>query len=116
MMIIRLTSVWIAVSAASLLSLVCHLLASELGAFLQSSGGELPLISKAFFPGAIAIYLFPLPLVIWAVVHSARHRNNSDLSLLIVTVTLSLSLIFIAIYFFAMALPFLPGTPRFLPE
>lgn len=115
-MIIRLISVWIAVLAASLLSLICHLLASELGgAFQQTSEGELPLISKLFFPGAIAIYLFPLPLLIWAVVHSARHRNNSDLSILIITVTLSLSLVFIGIYFFAMALPFIPGTPRFLP-
>ena len=105
----RLASVWIAVSSASLLSLICHSLAYDLAAYHRSLEAELPLVSAVFFPDALAIYLFPLPLLIWAALHCARSRDNPGISLLIVTATLSLSLIFIALFLLAMTLPFIPG-------
>jgi hypothetical protein len=116
MMILRLVSVWIAVVAAVMLALVCHLLASELGAFHRSLPADLPLISRVFFPDAIAVYLFPLPLVIWAAFHTVRSRAKADPALLIITTSLGLSLVFSAVYAYAMVLPFIPGYIKVLPE
>lgn len=104
---LRLACVWSAVTAAFLVVVICHSLAWELGGRLKPHS-ELPLISAVFFPNALAVYLFPLPLAIWAAFHSVKNRGNSDLGILIVTVTLSLCLIFIAAFMLAMALPFMP--------
>ncbi len=40
---------------------------------------ELHVISTAFYPGAVLIYLFPLPLLIGAAIYSVWHRKNADL-------------------------------------
>ncbi len=77
---------------------------------------ELPMISKAFYPDAVLIYLFPLPLFAWAVFHSARSRKSSELNLLTVTLTLSISIVFITVYIFGMNLPFIPVSVRIFTE
>lgn len=40
---------------------------------------ELPVISTAFYPDAVLIYLFPLPLLIGAAIYSVWNRKNTDL-------------------------------------
>jgi hypothetical protein len=110
----RLASVWIAVGAAAAVSILCYLLAGEAGRPIQARGGDLPLISKAFYPEAILIYLYPVPLAIWSLIHSVRRPDDRDQGLLIVTTTLSISIVFVAMFALALALPYIPGAPSVL--
>jgi hypothetical protein len=108
----RIISVWIAIGSAASVALVCHLLAWLAGIIIQSRmdmDSELPHISKAFYPDALLIYFYPLPLGIWALLHTIRGRNDGDQSLLLITTTLGISIIFIVVFAFALALPFMPA-------
>ena len=60
------------------------------------------------------IYLYPIPLGIWALAHTIKSRDDRDQSLLIVTTTLSISFVFIAACALALALPYIPGAPSLL--
>lgn len=113
-MIYRIASVWIAIASAAAVSILCFNLADEAARPILSRGAELPLISKAFFPGSMMIYLYPILLGIWALAHTIRSRDDRDQSYLIVTTTLSISFVFIAAYALALAMPYIPGAPSLL--
>lgn len=98
--------------AASLLSWICHLIAHQAGQYVLSTEMELPVISTAFYPGALLVYLFPLPLLIGAAIYSVWHRKNADLGLLLVTINLSTSIIFMAAFALAMLTPY----ARLMPQ
>ena len=72
---------------------------------------ELPHISKAFLPDALLIYLYPVPLGAWALLHTLRNRDDRDQSMLLITTTLCISITFIGVFAFALALPFIPTVP-----
>lgn len=114
----RLVAIWFSIGSASTLSFFCYGLAQWVGQFFRAhSGGKaLPLISESFYPDAILVYLFPVPLALWGVYNTIRHRNNSDLTLLLVAVTLGSCFVFLSIYLFSMALPFIPMSPVMLRE
>src|SRR5690606_14264531 len=111
-----LASVWVAVAASSGVALLCHLLALNIGRFQRWAGEELPLVSRWFFYDAVAVYLFPIPLGIWAAHHCIRSRDHRDLSYLIVAVALGWSLVFLALFLRAVVLPFLPIGRRMVPD
>jgi cytochrome c biogenesis factor len=113
-MIHRIVSVWIAIASAAAVAILCFALAGEAARPILYRGAELPLISKAFYPGSMLIYLYPLPLGVWALVHTIRSRDDRDQSLLIVTATLSISFVFFAAFALALALPYIPGAPSVL--
>lgn len=105
-MISRITSVWISITAAAAIAIFCFVLAGEAGRAITYEDVELPLISSVFYPESLLIYLYPIPLGIWALAHTIRSRNDRDLSLLIITSTLSISMVFIAAFILALVLPY----------
>ena len=113
-MIHRIVSVWIAIASAAVVAILCFALAGEASRPILYRGVELPLISKAFYPSSMLIYLYPIPLGIWALAHTIKSRDDRDQSLLIVTTTLSISFVFIAACALALALPYIPGAPSLL--
>lgn len=110
-MICRIASVWIAITAAATVAVSCFALAAEAGRPILYRDGELPLITKFFYPDSLLIYLYPIPLGIWALAHTMRSREDRDLSLLIITTTLSITMAFIAAFSLALVLPYIPGAP-----
>ena len=72
---------------------------------------ELPLISKVFYPESLLIYLYPIPLGIWALAHTIKYREDRDSSLLIITTTLSITMAFIAAFLLALVLPYIYRFP-----
>ncbi len=113
-MIKRIVSVWIAIGAAAAVAILCFALADEAARPILYRGADLPLISQAFYPDSMLIYLYPIPLCIWALAHTIRSRDDRDQSLLIVTTTLSISFVFIAAYALALVFPYIPGAPSVL--
>lgn len=112
-MIFRIASVWIAVASASIVSVICYAFAGSIG-YSEFGPFELPLISKFFYPDSIFLYLYPIPLVILALVHTIRTRDTKDHSHFLVAVTLSLTFVFLAAFLLAIALPFTPQSPKHL--
>ncbi len=110
-MIHRIVSVWIAVIAAAVVAALCFALAGEAGRSILYRNFELPLISKAFYPESLLIYLYPIPLGIWALAHTIRSREDRDLSQLIITATLSITMAFIAAFSVALVLPYIHESP-----
>jgi len=112
----RIVSVWIAIFSATAVACICHLLAGEAGIPIQSQlGAELPLISKVFYPDSVLIYLYPIPLWIWALLHTVISRDDREQSLLLITLIFSFSVIFIAGFILALALPYIPGSTIAIP-
>ena len=85
-MIQRLASVWISIASAATVSILCYILADEAGRPIQFRSDELPLLSKVFYPEALLVYLFPLPLALWSLSHTIRCPDDRDQGLLIVAV------------------------------
>ena len=113
-MIHRIVSVWIAIASSAAVAILCFALAGEAARPILYRGAEMPFISKAFYPGSMLIYLYPIPLGIWAFAHTIRSRDERDQSILIVTTTLGITIVFIAVFALAIALPFIPGAPSVL--
>jgi hypothetical protein len=110
-MIRRIASVWIAITAASAVAASCFALAGAVGRMIVYDDVELPLISKAFYPESLLIYLYPIPLGIWALAHTIRSREDRESSLLIITTTLSITMAFIAVFLLALVSPYISGFP-----
>jgi len=106
-MISRIASVWIAITAAAAVAFLCFVLAGAAGRMILYDDVELPLISKIFYPDSLLIYLYPIPLGIWALAHTIRSRGERDLSLLVITTTLSISMAFFAAFSLALILPYI---------
>jgi hypothetical protein len=113
-MIQRIVSVWIAIGSSAAVAFLCFILADYAGRPIRYRGGELPRLSELFCPDALLVYLFPLPLCIWALAHTIRSRDDRDQSILIVTATLGITIVFIAVFALAIALPYIPGAPSVL--
>lgn len=110
----RIISVWIAIGSAAAVSSICHLLAWLAETAIRSHrimDSELTQISKVFLPDALLVYLYPVPLGTWALLHTLRSRDDRDQSLLLITTTLCISIIFIGLFALALALPFIPTVP-----
>ena len=113
-MIQRIVSVWIAVGSSAAVAFLCFILADNAGRPIRYRGGELPRLSELFYPDALLVYFFPLPLCVWALAHTLRSPDDRDQSMLIVTATLSLSVVFLSVFALALALPYIPGAPSIL--
>ena len=112
-MIFRVTSVWIAVVSCSIVSIICYALASSIG-FSEHGPYELPFISKFFFPDAIVAYLYPVPLIILALLHTVYSREVGEHSQMLVALTLSSCLVFLSTFLLAIALPFTPKSATYI--
>jgi hypothetical protein len=110
-MIQRIVSVWIAIGSSAAVAFLCFILADYAGRPIRYRGGELPRLSELFYPDALLVYFYPLPLCIWALAHTLRSPDDRDQSMLIVTTTLSLSIVFLSVFALALALPYIPGAP-----
>jgi hypothetical protein len=113
-MIKRLSSVWLAIAGSASVSFVCYILAGEVGRPILYREVCLPLISRIFYPDSLLVYLYPIPLVIWALIHTLRSPYDHNLSHLIVTATYSTSILFIVVFALAIVFPFIPGAPSVL--
>ena len=107
-MIQRLVSVWVAVGSSAAVSFLCFILADNAARSIRYRSGELPRLSELFYPDAMLVYFYPLPLCIWALSHTLRSSDDRDQSMLIVTATLSLSIVFLTVFALALALPYIP--------
>lgn len=92
--------------------MLCYAFAGSVG-FSEHGPFQLPLISRLFYPDSLLVYLYPVPLVILGLLHSARTRNIQDHSHFLMIVTLSFTLVFAAAFGVAMALPFSPHSPKY---
>jgi hypothetical protein len=113
-MIFRIFSVWIAIIAAFGVSFFSSCTAGWMGGLIDRflSGKPLPAISSWFYtPGAL-IYWFPVPLFLWAVVFSVFFRRDAEHAALLRALSLGCSMVFLSVFIFAIALPFLPMSPR----
>lgn len=86
-MILQKFSVWVAILSAALVSSGCYLLAGELGRTLQYRGSDLQLLAQVFYPDALLIYLFPVPLGVWASIYSFKGKVNDGHGLLLIATT-----------------------------
>jgi hypothetical protein len=115
-MIRQKISVWIAILSAACVSNGCYLLASGLGRPLRYEGAELPLLARVFYPDAFLIYLFPIPLGIWALRYSFKGSRDDGNGLLIVTTTLGVTMVFLAWCAWGLVMPWIPGAPAMMPS
>jgi hypothetical protein len=107
-MIQRIVSVWIAVGSSAAVAFLCFILADNAARSIRYRSGELPRLSELFYPDAMLVYFFPLPLCMWALSHTLRSPDDRDQSILIVTATLSLLVVFLTVFALALALPYIP--------
>jgi hypothetical protein len=115
-MILRFISTWIAVIAAAAVSFFSHNMAhiTENLCRTVTGGAKLPWISEFFYPDAIFIYLFPIPLAVWALIYSFKFNRDAEHGALLRTMCLSLTVVFISLFICAIALPLLPWGPKVL--
>ena len=72
---------------------------------------QLPLLSRAFYPDAIFVYLFPLPFLVWATAAAIQKKRTEHMLLLIVC-SLGTSILFLAFFILAMVLPHMAVSAR----
>ena len=103
----RIASIWITVILASICSFLCFVAAQEIGADYnyKTGGGELPILSKLYYPDARAIYWYLIIPAIWAFYETIK-RASQDRAFLFVTATLALVIVFVVGWACGMALPF----------
>lgn len=111
----RIISVWVAVLSAGAVAVICHCIAGEAGRPILHHGRDLPLLSRVFYPDALLIYFYPLPLGLLALFFTTGGRENTEKSLLLITITLCVTMIFIVSFILGIALPYIPGTPVVMP-
>ncbi len=100
-----IASVWVSMIVLIGVSLACYLTAGAMGADLawEIADPQLPLISKAFYPDAICVYLFPVPFLMWAT--AATIQKKTEHMLLLIVGSLGTSILFLAFFILAMVLP-----------
>ncbi len=114
-MILQKFSVWVAILSATLVSNGCYLLAGELGRHLLYRGVPLPLLARVFYPDAHLIYLYPVPLGVWALIYSFNGKRDDGHGILLITTALGVSLVFLAWFMFGLMMPWIPGAPAEMP-
>jgi hypothetical protein len=115
-MILHKLSVWVAILSAALVSNGCFLLAGEVARPLLYRGVELPLIARVFYPDALWIYFYPVPLGVWALIFSFKGRRDDGHGILLITTTLGVSLVFLTWFMLGLVMPWIPGAPSLMPD
>jgi len=105
---LNILTLWIAIGVSIIIVTISNILASKVGLYFSGQNMELPYLSKLFYSGDLKSYLYPIPLCIWALIHTLRNPNDKDQSLLLITITLGISMIFLIIFIVALILPFIP--------
>lgn len=113
-MILQKLSVWVAIFSAALVSSGCYLLAGEVARPLLSKEVELPLIARVFYSDALWIYLYPVPLGLWAVIYSSKQSRNDGHGVLLITTTLGVTIVFLAWFMLGLVMPWIPGAPSIM--
>jgi hypothetical protein len=103
----RITSIWITVLLASICSFLCYVAAQQIGADynFKTGGAELPILSKLYYPNAVAIYWYPVIPAIWAF-YATIKKAGQDHAFLFVTATLALVIAFTVGWVCGMAIPY----------
>lgn len=113
-MILHKISVWVAILSAALVSNGCYLLAASLGRPMLYRGYELQLLAQVFYPDALWIYLYPVPLGVWASIYSFKGKVNNGHGLLLITTTFGITLVFLAWFILGIVMPWIPGAPSMM--
>lgn len=95
----------LALALAALVSWTCHTVASTMGEHFKLIGADKMTRGSALFLDGILVYLYPIPLVLWALVESNKEWTHRK-ELAIISATFAITIFFIVLCAVAACLPF----------